>query len=75
GLLAFTPRSEHYLPLMGLVLDLLAAAHWSLSAAAKPLTVTTATLAKFLERDRHLWAKVNQMRQSTGLKTLTPTHP
>ncbi|HEX2973471.1 MAG TPA: peptide chain release factor-like protein [Tepidisphaeraceae bacterium] len=73
-LLAISLRDENYLPLMGLVVDLLAATHGRLSDTAQLLKTTTANLVRFLERDHQLWAKVNQMRHATGLKPLNPSH-
>jgi hypothetical protein len=65
------PRAgELYLPAVGVVMDVLAASGWSISAAAALLGIGTANLARFLEDDEKLWAKVNQMRSAAGLRTL-----
>jgi hypothetical protein len=63
-------RSEHYLAVMGLVLDVLLAAGASVSDAAGLLDVTTANLVAFLRQDPKLWGYVNQMRARAGLRVL-----
>lgn len=68
--LDLSPRSTEYLPVMGLVLDVLAAVEWSVSDAARLLETTTANLVEFLQADEKLWAHVNRARGAVGLKPL-----
>lgn len=63
-------RSEEYPKVMGLVMDVLAAVEWSVSAAAERLGITTANLVGFLQADGKVLAKVNQMRAAAGLRAL-----
>jgi hypothetical protein len=70
GGLKMGPRDERYPAVMGLVLDVLAAAQWSVSTAAGMLGVSTANFVGFLQADVKLLAKVNQMRAVAGLRPL-----
>jgi hypothetical protein len=70
GNLHLSQKHEHYLPAMGLVLDLLAAEGWAIAEAAAQARLSTAALVRFLEADTHLWAYVNTMRGTAGLKPL-----
>jgi len=63
-------HSECYPQVMGLVLDVLSASGWRLSTAAALIGLSTAHLVRFIEKDRKVWAKVNQMRPGSGHKTL-----
>lgn len=65
-------RAEMYLPALALVLDVLAACGWSVSAAAALLRLSTGNLAGFLSRDSKALAKVNQQRAQHGLRPLRP---
>jgi hypothetical protein len=65
-----SPKGEGYLPVMGLVLDVLAATQWSVSDAARVLGITTGALVRFLQADRKLMAHVNERRSAGGLKPL-----
>lgn len=65
-----SPKSEGYLPIMGLVLDVLAATQWSVSDAADMLRLTTGALVRFLQADRKLMAYVNERRVAQRLKPL-----
>jgi hypothetical protein len=70
GRLVVSRRSGDYLPVMGLVLDVLAATGWSVSHAARLLGLTTAKLSRFLQGDDKLFAHVNEMRAGVKLKPL-----
>ena len=70
GNLDLSQRHEHYLPAMGLVLDVLAATGWGVAEAAGQLGLSTAALTRFLEADPKLWAHVNTERAAVGLKPL-----
>lgn len=63
-------RGDSYLPVMGLVLDVLAAAEWSVSDAANALGVSTSKVVGFLQRDEKLLAAVNEKRLASGYKAL-----
>jgi hypothetical protein len=63
-------RHELYLPVMGLVLDLLANHGWSVSQAARAMGASTASLVRFLQADQKLLAHVNEQRATAGLKPL-----
>ncbi|MGD0464596.1 MAG: peptide chain release factor-like protein [Tepidisphaeraceae bacterium] len=63
-------RSADYPAAVGIVLDALSSAGWSVSAAADILGVTTAPLVSFLRGDAMLWTEVNRQRQKIGLRTL-----
>ena len=63
-------RNEKYLPLLGLVLDVLTEMGWSVSDASNRLGISTGQLVKFLRRDEKLWEEVNRQRQRLGLTTL-----
>jgi|HubBroStandDraft_1064217.scaffolds.fasta_scaffold186680_2 hypothetical protein len=65
-----SPRSEDFPLTVGIVLDVLADAGWSVSDAAEKLGATTAQLAKFLRKDGDVLSEVNQMRAAQGLKRL-----
>lgn len=65
-----SPKSDGYLPIMGLVLDVLAATQWSVSDAADVLGLTTGAMVRFLQTDQKLMAHVNERRVACGLKPL-----
>lgn len=69
GLSVPRPRIE-YLAVLGLVLDVLAAAGWRVSDAARTLHVSTGAVSKFLATDEKAWATVNAARTAAGLRTL-----
>ena len=69
GLSVPRPRIE-YLAVLGLVLDVLAAAGWRVSDAAHVLHVSTGAVSKFLVADEKAWATVNAARTACGLRTL-----
>ena len=70
GRIDIGPKSELYLPLVGLILDVLAAGGWSVSEAARSLGMTTSALVVFLQADQKVMTHVNQSRVALGLKTL-----
>lgn len=70
GRLGVSRKSELYLPVMGLALDVLAAWGWSVSDAARMLGLSTGNLVGFLKDDEKLMAHVNAMRGVAGLKPL-----
>jgi hypothetical protein len=70
GRLAISIKDERYPAGMGLILDLLSAAGWSVSDAAGSLGISTGSLVKFVQGDDQVWGKVNQMRQAAGLRPL-----
>ncbi len=70
GRLAIPRNAERYLQALACVLDVLSAHEWSISRAAASFEINTANLVKFLAADTKAWAKVNQMRQSKGLRPL-----
>lgn len=59
-----------YLPVIGLILDVLTAIGFSVSEAAKLLELSTSNLVKFLQGDEKLMARVNEMRLIAGFKPL-----
>jgi hypothetical protein len=63
-------RSSAYPAAVGVVLDVLESAGWSVSDAANILGVTTAGLVGFLQADAKVWTEVNQQRKKIGLRTL-----
>ena len=70
GRLRLSPRHPDYVAAIGLVLDVLAAADGSVSAAAGRLGVGTANLVGFLQRDEKVLAQANRIRAGAGLKPL-----
>ena len=70
GGLRLSPRSNDYLPVTGLVLDVLAATGWAVADAARLLGVTTANLVDFLQADEKVWTHVNRARGAEGLRPL-----
>ena len=70
GRLQVGVRDDRYLPVMGLVLDVLAATGWSISRAAALLGVSSGGLSGFLEKDDQLWAHVSRQRSAAGLRPL-----
>ena len=63
-------RHEDYLSVLGVVLDVVAAAGGSVSDAARHLGVTTANLVDFLQRDDEALSYVNRLRASERLRPL-----
>jgi hypothetical protein len=70
GRLKVGERDGRYLPVMGLVLDVLAATGWSVSQSAELLGVSSGGLSGFLEKDDQLWAHVSRQRSGAGLRPL-----
>jgi hypothetical protein len=63
-------KRAEYLPVMGLVVDVLARSGWSVSEAARLLGISTGTLSRFLKGDEKLFGYVNERRAEMGLKPL-----
>lgn len=70
GNLRISRRNPDYYVVVCEVLDLLARCRCRVSDAAAILGVATAALIRFLEDDRKVWDRVNQMRGSAGMKPL-----
>jgi hypothetical protein len=68
--LKISRKSAEYPAAVGIVLDVLDSAGWSISDAAKMIGVTTAPLIGFLRADAMVWTEVNQQRKKMGLRTL-----
>jgi hypothetical protein len=70
GRLTVSTRHQDYPQVLGLILDVLHAAGWSVSSAAAVIGISTAALVQFLQNDSKLWAEVNRQRQRLGLRHL-----
>ena len=70
GKLDISRRHAMYLPVVGLILDVLTAIGFSVSEAAKLLELSTSNLVKFLQGDEKLMARVNEMRLIARYKPL-----
>ncbi len=70
GRISVNRRNERYYPLVGEVLDVLAACQMRVSEAAELIDISTAHLVKFIGSDPKLWERVNQMRKAAGQKPL-----
>lgn len=68
--LSVSKKSAHYLPAMGLILDLLERETWSVSSTARLLNLSTGNLVRFLQADEKLMAHVNEQRLIARLKPL-----
>lgn len=66
------PGQPQVLHAVNEVLSLLAAAEGRLSMVAERLGVSTASVAKFLELDEHVWRKANEIRKGHGQPALKP---
>jgi hypothetical protein len=64
-------KNPLYPDALAVVLDVIKAAHWKISAAAVLLGVTSSALTRFLHDDPPTWTHVNQCRAELGLKSLT----
>ena len=63
-------RDHRYPAVIAEVLDLLAACGMGVRSAAAKCGITTGNLVGFIHKDAKLWVRVNQMRESAGLKPL-----
>jgi hypothetical protein len=63
-------KDARFLPVVGLVLDVLEATEARVSDAADALGISTGQLIGFLEMDPKVWEQANQMRQRFGHKPL-----
>jgi AraC-like DNA-binding protein len=68
--LHLSPRSNHYLPAMGLLLDVITACEGSVSDTARILNLSTGNLARFFQHDEKMMAHINALRTARGLKPL-----
>jgi hypothetical protein len=68
--LHLSPKSQHYLPAMGLLLDVITACEGSVSVAAKRLGLSTGNLARFFQHDEKMMAHLNTLRAAHSLKPL-----
>jgi RF-1 domain len=64
-------RHEFYVPLVGLVMDLMDAMNGNPSAVATMLGVSTTSIVKILEAEPQLWTAANRTRTGAGMKPLT----
>ncbi len=62
-----------YPQVVGVVLDVLAAANWSTADARELLGIPSRQFTKFLHRDAEVWSLVQRERDSRGLRALTNT--
>ena len=62
--------SERYFEAISEILDVLSACGMRVRDAAGHIGISTSHLVQFIERDPKLWERVNQMRQTAGLKPL-----
>ena len=63
-------RDARYRPALASLFDVLAAAQWRPSEAARALRVTNASLTRFIEADRVAWRALNERRREHGLSSL-----
>lgn len=70
ALLEVSHRSPQYLLTLGMVLDGLAEAGWSVSDAARALGISTGRLVSFIKADKNLWTEVNRRRSAIQLTAL-----
>jgi hypothetical protein len=70
GRLHLGHKDVRFWPVVGLVLDVLAACQGRLSDAATALSISTANLGDFLRSDDKVWEQANQMRLRFGHKPL-----
>ena len=70
GRLHLSAKDSRFLPMAGLILDLLVAVEAKVSAVAELLGISTANLISFLETDSKVWQQVNQIRSRFGQRAL-----
>ena len=63
-------RDARYRAALASLFDILAAAQWRPSEAARTLRVTNASLTRFIEADRVAWRALNERRREHGLSSL-----
>jgi hypothetical protein len=66
-------RDARFWPAVGVVLDVLLAAHGSVRDAAAALGISTGNLVTFLQTDAKVWEQANQLRARFGHKPLRDT--
>jgi hypothetical protein len=69
-LLHINAKNPRYPAAMAEVLDVLAAAHYQMPAAAGMLGLSTRALLRFCHDDHALWERVNRARVDLGMKPL-----
>ncbi len=70
GKIVVGKRDARFLPVVGLVLDVLEATEARVSETAAALGISTGHLIGFLEIEPKVWEQANQMRQRFGHKPL-----
>jgi hypothetical protein len=68
--ITLSDKNEIFLPVAGMVLDVLEATSGSVADAARLLDIGTARFVSILESDEVLWSYANRIRAACGLKTL-----
>ena len=70
GRIAVGRRDARFLPAVAALFDLLEAARWRLSDAARPAGVSTAAIGRLLAQDAAVWRAANERRRAHGLPPL-----
>lgn len=70
GRLDLGRKAAQFWPVVGLVLDVLDQVEARVSDAARLLSISTANLIEFLQKDPKVWEQVGQMRVGFGQKPL-----
>ena len=70
GKLVVGRRDPRFLPVVGVILDVLEATEARVSDAAEALGISTGALIDFLEREPKVWEQANYLRQRFGHKPL-----
>jgi hypothetical protein len=71
GRLEVGRKDPRFWPVVGLMLDILAASEARVADTARLLEISTGNLIDFLGTDAKVWEQVNQLRQKFGHKQLT----
>ena len=70
GRLDLSPRDARFWPVVGVVLDVLAATNARVADAAALLSISTGNLVDFLQIDPKVWQEANRLRALFGQKPL-----
>ncbi|CAN5494777.1 hypothetical protein BH10PLA1_BH10PLA1_20120 [soil metagenome] len=70
---AISTSNPMYPQVVGVVLDVLAAANWSTADAREVLGVASRPFTNLLHSDAEMWSLVQRERESRGLRALTST--
>ena len=70
GRIAVGTRDARFLPALAALFDVLEAAEWRVSDAARAAGVSTAALGRLLAQDAALWRAANERRRAHGLSAL-----